>query len=156
LRHPYNGIRRVKRAFNAKSTIMWFNKNKINRLSIESDELPNENIIYDPVEVEKKNLELLTSLNNFYERLLFLSRLFNFFGFQSLALGLLSAYVWWPITSLFIAIAICCFWYARYKKLLSDCAPSFIRFIMYWDEEIRKANASAGYEISPPKPEDFI
>lgn len=139
-----------------KNAIMWFNKKKINELGIEYDELPLENTIYDPEEAEKKNLEILLSLETFYERLLCLAKLFYALGIVFGILFFVFLFICWRLTILCFGIAAWCFWYARSKSNLADCAPSFIRFIMISDDEIRKAQEDPNYKIQLPQAKDFI
>jgi len=134
---------------------MWFNKNKINNLNIEIVELEPETID-DPETQERKNLKFLLGLERFYERLLFLATLFYAFGIAFGLLCLVFLFVCWRLAVLCFGLALWCLWYARAKRSLADCAPSFIRFIMLSDAEINKAQKDPSYKIQLPKSEDFI
>lgn len=134
---------------------MFLNKKKIKDLSIESAELEPETID-GPDTQERKNLKFLLSLERFYERLLFLARLFFVFGIAFGLLCLVFLFICWRLSVLCFGLALWCLWYARNKKSLADCAPSFIRFIMISDAEIRKAQEDPSYKIQLPKSEDFI
>ena len=135
---------------------MWFNRKKIKGLDDEINELPTENTVYDQVEVEKKNLEILLMIEKFYERLLFLARLFYILGIIFGLTFLVFIFFCWRLSFLFFGIAFWCLWYSRSKKSLSDCAPSFIRFIILSDAEIKKAHENPSYQIQLPKAQDFI
>lgn len=139
-----------------KNANMLFNRKKIKGLDDEINELPPENTVYDPVEVEKKNLEILLMLEKFYERLLFLAKLFYVLGITFCLLCFTFLFICWRFSILFFGIAIWCLWIGRKKKSLSDCAPSFIRFVMLSDQQILAANKDPTYKIELPKAEDFI